>query len=242
MTWENKYFKSYSELKNKYETFLKQNNNVSIDDVNKIKDRLNKGILGWSNKQSKFRKIMELFCKDKWAFLEKRRLLSLYQWIWGSSEWNQVQKDNVERSSKDTIDKVKVDPNLTREKDSEFPKSIRTKLNEINQKHKEKEDIEDPNTKFLNALTKPYSELDPRDRLEVYECDWMVKRNIILKYQWQKMDTLWFQQNTLCQSSMKKISNDVEIESDLDQLYEALNATQNQRNIPEKSKNLFRIS
>ena len=108
--------------------------------------------------------------------------------------------------------------------------------------HKEKEDIEDSNTKFLNALTKPYSELDPRDRLEVYEWDCMVKRNIILKYQWQKMDTLWFQQNPLCHSNMKKICQDVEIEADLDKLYEALNATQNQRNIPDKSAALFRIN
>ena len=85
-----KYFKTYCEFKNRYDILMKQNDYVETEETKKIKQRLNKGLLGSSNKLSKFRKILELFWKDRWAYLEKRRLLSLYQSIWGTSEWNQV--------------------------------------------------------------------------------------------------------------------------------------------------------
>jgi len=210
----------------------------------KLKSKLNKGLLAISNKNSKFRRIQELFLKDKCSFLEKRRLLSLYQSIWGTYEWNHVLKENVDRSSKDTIDKVRIDPNLAIVKNPETPRSIRTKLNEIIQKQKarEGEDDEEKTAKFLRALTIPYSELDARERFELYETDSMLKRNLIINYQWQKMDTLWFQENYKCHPCMKKIPKDPEIESDFDKLYECLNPTQQHKPISEKSANLFRIN
>lgn len=170
----------------------------------------------------------------------------MYQALWGTGEWNVVSKENIEMNPKELIAKAQGDITMSTDDEGELPKSIRHKISDINAKQKEKEDKEESNAKFLNALTKPYSELDPGDRFELYESDCMIKRNLILNYQWQKMDTLWFQQNRGSHPCMKKPYNDPEIEADISMLNECLSQQPQQqqqqpRQIPNGSATLFRI-
>lgn len=132
-----------------------------------------------------------------------------------------------------------------------LPKSIRASLTKIIEHQREveeknEEEKSNPQYKFLNALMKPYSDLDPRDRLELYENEAITKRNIILAYQWKRMDTLWFQENKRSHPYMKKPFNDKEIEADLKILMDELNISQQQqqqpgRNISNGSAHLFRL-
>ena len=129
---------------------------------------------------------------------------------------------------------------------AENPKSIRVKLSKIMKEQRENEENigNQSHVKFLNAMMKPYSELDPNDRLELYESESLVKRTIILNYQWKKMDTLWFQENKRSHPYMKKPYRDLEIEADLKILMEKLNNSHQPnaaRNISNGSANLFRL-
>lgn len=221
-----KAFKTYCEYKHKYEQLKERNNPNEIEDSKKIEYRLKRGLLVNTNKSSKFRKIFELFQKDKGTFLEKRRLLSMYQVIWGTGNWNVVNKENIEKSSKEVVKKAPIPNILEKESTTDFPTSIRSKLDDVMAKQKQKEEkVEksEANGKFLDALTKSYSELNPEDRLELYDSDCLLKRKLILEYQWQKMDTLWFQENnTKLYSCMDKPAKDPEIEADIQKLVDCL--------------------
>lgn len=94
----------------------------------------------------------------------------MYQVIWGTAEWNIVMKETIEKSSKEIVAKAETETKIRPPGKGEFPKSVRKRLAEINKAKDE------PEEKFLKALTKPYSELEPADRLEIYDSDCMVKR------------------------------------------------------------------
>lgn len=168
----------------------------------------------------------------------------MYQAIWGTSDWNIVVKDTIEKKPEEIVARADLETKLPPKSNKDFPRSIRSRLAEINQKKKDEIEKYENSQKFLKALHKSYNELEPADRLEIYESDHMVK--IITDYQWQKMDTLWFQQNRGSHPCMRKPFKDPEIEADLKVLVDTLAQPSQQqpaqgRNIPNSSANLFRI-
>lgn len=104
---------------------------------------------------------------------ESFRLLSLYQSIWGTREWNAVSKTTIGKKPKEIMDTADKELKAIGNSKGGIPKSIRSKLDKIVREKKEQEEKEENNPafKFLNALMKPYSELKPEDRLELYEKD-----------------------------------------------------------------------
>ena len=94
-------------------------------------------------------------------------------------------------------------------KPDEFPKSIRNQLDCItiaqNIKGEENEKI------YISNFNKTKGTLDDKET-----------RGVIYNYRWQKMDTLWFQQNRHLHPSNLKVANESEIEADFDRLLEAL--------------------
>ena len=136
-----------------------------------------------------------------------------------------------------------LDLEINHSKAKKMPKSIFKKLDSIMSKKRDKQKKEDENKRFLTALTKPYCELDCSDRVELYEGDCMIKRNLILDHQWAKMDTLWFQQNYKSHPYMKKPHRDVEIEEDIKKLCECLQPQHPpSRQVPAGSANLFGLN
>jgi len=247
---------------NHLERLKKRNNPNESESIRKFEKRLSKGLLMNynKNKQSKFKLICDLFLKDHCEYLEKRRLLSLFQSIWGTNnEWNVVSKQTIGKKPGELMESAEKHLVKIPEGKGGMPRSIRDNLTKLIEKQREAEEKDDedkahPQYKFLNALMKPYSELHPVERLELYQneatiyetsaIENSVKRNIILSYQWRKMETLWFQENKRSHPYMKKPYNDPEIEADLKILMEKLNINQRSnagRNISDGSKELFRI-
>lgn len=68
-----KSFKTYCEYKNRYETIKKRANPEEMEEIKKFSFRLNKGLLISCNRNSIFRRICELYLKDRCTYLEKRR-------------------------------------------------------------------------------------------------------------------------------------------------------------------------
>jgi hypothetical protein len=188
---------------------------------------------------------MHLFGKEKVFYILNFRLLSVYETLWGRQPWNMVSKDTISLKPNEVVAKAaEYTKKINFKRDT--PKPIRGRLKEITDKKRALEGRDEPNSKFIKAMTKPYSELAPEDRLELYESDCMIKRNLILATQWQKMDTLWFQENRSSHPCMKKPLKDPEIEADIQNMNEALDPPKQQREhgrqISNSSANLFRIN
>jgi hypothetical protein len=66
-------FKTYCEYKHRYDTLMKRGNPEEREELKKFEIRLNKGLLISCNRQSKFRRICELYLKDRCSFFEKRK-------------------------------------------------------------------------------------------------------------------------------------------------------------------------
>lgn len=168
-----KAFKSYCEYKHRMDTLKIRNNAEDQDEIKKIEQRLQRGLFCCSNRNSKFRKIFELFSRDHAEYLEKRRLLSLYSTLWGNEDWNIVDRNNISRPPKDTIAKVDIDSKIKEygKNRKKAPTPIFKKIESIIVQKKELQKKDEGDKRFLAALTKPYSELDPSDRLDLYEGD-----------------------------------------------------------------------
>jgi hypothetical protein len=120
----------------------------------------------------------------------------MYEVLWGKMNWNAVSKDTISMDASQIIEKANDALKKSEEFKIQIPGSIKKRLKDLtNKKRKDRDMKDEPNAKFLNTLTKPYSDLNPEYRLELYESDCMIKRKLILTTQWQRMDTLWFQQN-----------------------------------------------
>ena len=103
-----KAFKTYCEYKHRMDNLKARGNEDDLEEIKKIEIRLKRGLLSCANRDSKFRRIYELFIRDRAEYLEKRRLLSLYQTLWGSQEWNVVDRNNISREPKETIKKIAI--------------------------------------------------------------------------------------------------------------------------------------
>ena len=73
-------------------------------EINELEIKLNKGLFGWVRNTSIMNALITLFSKDKGAFLERRRLLSLYSTLWGVRKWNDVTSQNMQIKNKEVIE------------------------------------------------------------------------------------------------------------------------------------------
>ncbi|CAI2384386.1 unnamed protein product [Moneuplotes crassus] len=231
-------FKTYCKLL-KFVNQIKADPSVPPSTVKQYEFRLSKGLLTNFNKdpQSKFKMIVDLYGKDRGQFLEKRRLLSLFQTVWGAEHhWNKVSRETINRTPLELMEAaqhfVQEIPEGNNQMPKEIWKNLRTVIEKYEEAEREQEAKATPKRKFLRLLMKPYNELHPVERLELYQNEANIyegvplennfKRNLILSYQWKKMETSWFQENMSSHPCLKKPFNDPEIEADLKGLMEKI--------------------
>ena len=83
-----KAFANYCATKKKCLNLRKENDPANLKKVEFTEKMLNRGLLMFPNKNSKLQLIVYLYLKDKCRGFRKRKLLMMYQALWGITPWN----------------------------------------------------------------------------------------------------------------------------------------------------------